>query len=65
MLKSTQQFVSFSFEVKVILRITGVQPLDDIKTLSDSGFTSSTARAQAPATIGMVYRNAGKDRVRC
>ncbi|XP_064620201.1 elongin-B-like [Lineus longissimus] len=32
------------------------QPLDDNKTLGDCGFTSSTARAQAPATIGLGYR---------
>lgn len=32
------------------------QPLEDNKTLGDYGFTSSTARAQAPATIGLVFR---------
>jgi len=32
------------------------QPLDDNKTIGDNGFTSSTARAQAPATIGMTFR---------
>lgn len=32
------------------------QPLEDNKTLGDCGFTSSTARAQAPATIGLVFR---------
>lgn len=31
-----------------------------MKTLGDSGFTSSTARAQSPATVGLVYKNAGK-----
>ncbi|KAK6191536.1 elongin-B [Patella vulgata] len=29
---------------------------DDNKTLSDCGFTSATARAQAPATIGLATR---------
>ena len=33
------------------------QPLDDNKTLGDSGFTSSTARAQMPATIGLAYKD--------
>ncbi|KAK2175709.1 hypothetical protein NP493_710g01013 [Ridgeia piscesae] len=32
------------------------QPLEDHKTLGDCGFTSSTARAQAPATIGLSYK---------
>jgi len=32
------------------------QPLEDNKNLGDCGFTSSTARAQAPATIGMTYK---------
>ncbi|ESP01487.1 hypothetical protein LOTGIDRAFT_225362 [Lottia gigantea] len=33
------------------------QPLtDDNKTLSDCGFTSATARAQQPATIGLATR---------
>jgi len=31
-------------------------PLEDNKTLGDCGFTSSQARAQAPATIGMAFR---------
>jgi len=31
--------------------------LDDMKTLGDSGFTSSTARAQSPGTIGVVFKN--------
>ena len=36
------------------------QALEDNKNLGDCGFTSSTARAQAPATIGMAYRAEGK-----
>ncbi|KAI0241969.1 Elongin-B [Lamellibrachia satsuma] len=32
------------------------QTLEDHKTLGDCGFTSSTARAQAPATIGLSYK---------
>jgi len=32
------------------------QPLEDNKTLGDYGFTSSTARAQAPATVGLTFR---------
>lgn len=35
------------------------QPLDDQKTLGDVGFTSSTARAQAPATIGLAFKDEG------
>jgi len=31
--------------------------LDDTKTLADCGFTSSTARAQAPATVGLAIRD--------
>lgn len=34
-------------------------PLDDMKTLGDCGFTSSQARAQAPATIGMAFKQEG------
>lgn len=32
------------------------QALEDNKGLGDCGFTSSTARAQAPATIGLAFR---------
>lgn len=31
-------------------------PLEDMKTLGDCGYTSSNARAQAPATIGLAFR---------
>merc|ERR1712117_693273 len=31
-------------------------PLEDNKSLGDNGFTSSTARAQAPATVGLAFR---------
>jgi transcription elongation factor B subunit 2 len=37
------------------------QNLDDHKTLGDCGFTSATARAQAPATIGMCFKNEDGD----
>ena len=36
------------------------QPLDDNKTLGDYGFTFATARAQAPATIGLAVRQDGR-----
>jgi len=36
-----------------------LQPYDDPKTLGDIGFTSSTARAQSPASIGLVFRPDG------
>jgi hypothetical protein len=36
-----------------------LQSLEDMKTLGDCGFTSSQARAQAPATIGMAFRQDG------
>uniref|UniRef100_A0A8C8VGY0 Elongin-B n=1 Tax=Pelusios castaneus TaxID=367368 RepID=A0A8C8VGY0_9SAUR len=36
------------------------QLLDDNKTLGDCGFTSQTARPQAPATVGLAFR-AGDD----
>ncbi|KAM4818240.1 elongin-B-like [Thomomys bottae] len=32
------------------------QLLDDGKTLGECGFTSQTARPQAPATVGLVFR---------
>jgi transcription elongation factor B subunit 2 len=32
------------------------QPIDDLKSLGDVGYTSSTARAQAPATIGLTFK---------
>uniref|UniRef100_A0A8V0X9X5 Elongin-B n=1 Tax=Gallus gallus TaxID=9031 RepID=A0A8V0X9X5_CHICK len=35
------------------------QLLDDSKTLGDCGFTSQTARPQAPATVGLALRSAG------
>jgi len=35
-------------------------PMEDNKNLGDCGFTSSTARAQAPATIGMAFRGEGE-----
>ncbi|KAL1784617.1 transcription elongation factor B polypeptide 2 [Sigmodon hispidus] len=31
------------------------QLLDDRKTLGECGFTSQTARPQAPATVGLVF----------
>lgn len=37
-----------------------LQTLEDHKTLGDCGFTSSTARAQAPATIGLSYKLDGE-----
>ena len=39
---------------------TSLQPLEDNKSLGDCGFTSSTARAQAPATIGLAFRIDGE-----
>ncbi|XP_053327324.1 elongin-B [Spea bombifrons] len=36
------------------------QLLDDSKTLGDCGFTSQTARPQAPATVGLAFRSAGE-----
>uniref|UniRef100_A0A803KK09 Elongin-B n=1 Tax=Xenopus tropicalis TaxID=8364 RepID=A0A803KK09_XENTR len=33
------------------------QVLDDNKTLGDCGFTSQTARPQAPATVGLAFRS--------
>lgn len=33
---------------------------DDNRTLGDYGFTSAIARAQAPASIGLVYRKEGE-----
>lgn len=33
--------------------------LEDNQTLADCGFTSSTARAQSPATVGLVLRQEG------
>ncbi|XP_014117768.1 PREDICTED: transcription elongation factor B polypeptide 2 [Pseudopodoces humilis] len=36
------------------------QLLEDSKTLGDCGFTSQTARPQAPATVGLALRN-GED----
>uniref|UniRef100_A0ACB8EUV0 Uncharacterized protein n=1 Tax=Sphaerodactylus townsendi TaxID=933632 RepID=A0ACB8EUV0_9SAUR len=32
------------------------QLLDDSKTLGDCGFTSQTARPQAPATVGLAFK---------
>ncbi|XP_042623334.1 elongin-B-like isoform X4 [Cyprinus carpio] len=32
------------------------QPLEDSKTLGDSGFTNQTARPQAPGTVGLAFR---------
>ncbi|CAJ0964157.1 unnamed protein product, partial [Ranitomeya imitator] len=36
------------------------QLLDDNKTLGDCGFTSQTARPQAPATVGLAFRCSGE-----
>ncbi|XP_027563019.1 elongin-B, partial [Neopelma chrysocephalum] len=35
------------------------QLLEDSKTLGDCGFTSQTARPQAPATVGLALREGG------
>lgn len=32
------------------------QSIDDSRTLGEVGFTSSTAKAQTPATVGLVFR---------
>jgi transcription elongation factor B subunit 2 len=32
------------------------QPIDDSRTLGEVGFTSTTARAQTPATVGLSFR---------
>jgi len=32
------------------------QPLDDNKTLADCGYTSQTARAQQPASVGLAFK---------
>ncbi|KYO35569.1 transcription elongation factor B polypeptide 2 [Alligator mississippiensis] len=37
------------------------QLLDDGKTLGDCGFTSQTARPQAPATVGLAFRGPGDE----
>jgi len=39
-----------------LIDVPVLQPLDDNKTLGDCGFTSQTARAQAPATIGLAFK---------
>ena len=61
------------FELKKIVEgITKVPPenlrllkdsvvMDDAKTLSDYGLTSSTAKAQSPATVGLCYRQENGD----
>ncbi|CAI9603330.1 unnamed protein product [Staurois parvus] len=36
------------------------QLLDDNKSLGDCGFTSQTARPQAPATVGLAFRCSGE-----
>jgi len=36
------------------------QLIDDSRTLGEVGFTSSTAKAQTPATVGLVFRQDGK-----
>jgi len=36
------------------------QPLDEKKNLQDNGYTAATARAQSPAQVGLVYRQAGE-----
>lgn len=33
------------------------QTIDDSRTLGEVGFTSSTARAQTPATVGLAFRH--------
>ncbi|XP_077995273.1 elongin-B-like [Glandiceps talaboti] len=35
--------------------------LEDTKTLGDCGFTSSTARAQAPATVGLAFKEGDEE----
>ncbi|XP_006899655.1 PREDICTED: transcription elongation factor B polypeptide 2-like [Elephantulus edwardii] len=37
------------------------QLLEDAKTLGEYGFTSQTARPQAPATVGLAFRSAIDD----
>ena len=36
---------------------------DDHKALSDYGYTSTVAKAQSPATIGLVFKTEGKNQI--
>lgn len=45
---------------KLCMRLLLLQPIDDSRTLGEVGFTSSTAKAQTPATVGLVFRQDGK-----
>lgn len=38
-----------------------LQPMEDSKTLADCGYTSTAARAQSPAVIGLAFRKEGGD----
>nr|XP_034360889.1 elongin-B-like [Arvicanthis niloticus] len=35
------------------------QPLDEMKTLAECGFTSKVAKPEAPATVGLAFRTEG------
>ena len=39
-----------------LYKIENNEPLDDSRTLGDSGYRSSTAKAQEPATIGLRFK---------
>uniref|UniRef100_A0A8C9K9E0 Elongin B n=1 Tax=Panthera tigris altaica TaxID=74533 RepID=A0A8C9K9E0_PANTA len=43
-------------QIKPACGQTDDQLLDDGKTLGECGFTSQTARPQAPATVGLAFR---------
>ncbi|XP_037669616.1 elongin-B isoform X1 [Choloepus didactylus] len=45
-----------SADAKTMEGVEDDQLLDDSKTLGECGFTSQTARPQAPATVGLAFR---------
>lgn len=54
-------FLHFTLTVAIFLPSSSLvqqddQLLEDSKTLGDCGFTSQTARPQAPATVGLAFR---------
>jgi len=52
--------VSLVYQYLIVLFLQLPQPLDEKKNLQDNGYTAATARAQSPAQVGLVYRQAGE-----
>lgn len=54
--KKLEPLVKKSSEEQQLYNVDSKEPLEEGKSLGDCGYTAQSARAQDPATIGLVFR---------